>query len=102
MFSDMNDIVNKSQIDNPNGAVFRPTKSWRLKFAKRHNLSWTAETKTEIDLFSLLVNLEPALEYVWLMRSIFGIPGGEGRILNADQTMFYRLYQSKYSYKSKK
>ncbi len=81
--------------------MFKPTNAWRKKFAKLQNLWWTAETKTEIDLFSLLVNLEPALEYVWLMRLIFGIPGGEGRILNADQTMFYRLYQSKYSYKSK-
>eukprot|EP01084_Bolivina_argentea_P292338 502550_1 len=98
MFNDLNDLVSRSNIDNPNGPIFHITPNWRHKFTRRENFKWKQEHKTETDLFSLLINLEPSLEYVWLMRLIYDIPAGQGRILNADQTMYYRIYQRKYSY----
>eukprot|EP01083_Nonionella_stella_P212413 767120_1 len=66
MFNDIKDIVAESAETNKDGPVFIPSDKWRHGFTKRWNLKWGKVKKTECDLFGLLSNLEPALEYLWL------------------------------------
>ena len=37
--------------------------------------------------------LVPSLEMTYVLTELFGVPGGEGRILNIDESMTYRYDQ---------
>ena len=41
----------------------------------------------------LLCQLVPSLEMTFVLRELFQIPGGVGRILNIDESMTYRYDQ---------
>ena len=41
----------------------------------------------------LLCQLVPSLEMTYVLRELFHIPGGKGRILNIDESMTYRYDQ---------
>ena len=43
----------------------------------------------------LLCQLVPSLEMSYVLRELFRVPGGEGRILNIDESMTYRYDQMK-------
>ena len=42
----------------------------------------------------LLCQLVPSLEMSYVLRELFRVPGGEGRILNIDESMTYRYDQN--------
>ena len=74
--------------------IFIPTKRWRSNFGKRWGFMYCKQYDREVNLNKLLSNLEPALLYVYVMRRICDINGGEAKIWNGDQSMWYRLYQA--------
>ena len=46
---------------------------------------------TAYNLDGYLAQLAPALTSAFILRDLFQIPGGKGRVLNVDQSMHYRI-----------
>ena len=73
--------------------IFTLTSKWRSNFAKGWNLTYRSRTTTCYTLEGVLSQLAPSLEWCYVLRMLYDIPIGEGRIMNADQTMHYCCYQ---------
>lgn len=94
-------IINESQenSDDKYGKdVFSPSQQWRSRFMKRYNFGHGNEAGTQTNFIELMTQMEPALTVTYCLRMLYDIKGGEGRIKNADQSMFYRYYETKKSW----
>ena len=63
---------------------------WDLKFRSKNRMFYSKE--------GLLCQLVPSLEQTFALREVFDIPLGEGRILNADESMTFRFDQQSKSW----
>ena len=63
------------------------------------NLSIKRGHQTSASLESTLAQLLPSVLFLWSFRSIYGVPGGEGFILNGDEKMWYRGGQPRGMYR---
>ena len=61
---------------------------------KRFNLKLKQSQGTLYSKTGLLCQLVPSLEMTFALRMLFDIPGGEGRILNMDESQSYRYNES--------
>ena len=61
---------------------------------KRFNLKLKQSQGTLYSKTGLLCQLVPSLEMTFALRMLFDIPGGEGRILNMDESQSYRYDES--------
>ena len=85
-----------------NKYTFIPTNNWLNKFCERWDWNWGEQHVREVNLTKVLSNLEVSLLFVYVMRRVCNIDGGKGLILNGDQSMWYRCYQTKKQYTEKK
>ena len=67
----------------------------------RYNFDHGNESGTQTNIVPLLTQMQPPLTITYCLRKLYNIPGGEGRIKNADQSMFYRYYDAKKSWHKK-
>ena len=63
----------------------------------RFNLKKNSGRGTMYSKSGLLCQLVPSLEMTYVLRELFQIPGGKGRILNIDESMTYRYDQEQKS-----
>ena len=61
---------------------------------KRFNLKQGQGKGTMYSKPGLLCQLVPSLEMTYALRKLFDIPGGEGRVLNGDESMTYRYNEA--------
>lgn len=99
-------IINESQSNaNINekykNVVFSPSQTWRSRFMNRYNFGHGNESGTQTNIVELMTQMEPPLTITYALRKLYNIPGGEGRIKNAYQSMFYRFYDAKKSWNKK-
>ena len=59
----------------------------------RWNLKYKAKTRTFYSKEELLCQLVPSSEQTFALREVFDTPLGEGRNLNADESMTFRYDQ---------
>ena len=85
---------------DPPKKVFWPTKIWLSRFMTRFNLRKNCGRGTMYSKPGLLCQLVPSLEMSYVLRELFRVPGGEGRILNIDdrESMTYRYDQNEKSW----
>jgi len=69
---------------------FWPTNVWCCRFMARFNLRKNLGKGTMYSKSGLLCQLVPSLEMTYVLRELLEVPGGEGRILNIDESMTYR------------
>ena len=65
---------------------------------EEENPKFKTKSRTFYSKEGLLCQLVPSLEQTFALREIFGIPLGEGRILNADESMTFRYDQQSKSW----
>ena len=56
---------------------------------RRYNFNYKKNVKNKYVRRELLSALVPSLIQTYALRKIFSIPGGEGKILNIDESMHY-------------
>ena len=57
---------------------------------ERFNIKFKQNNHTLYSREAYLCQAAPALEMSFALRKLFNIPPGQGRILNADESMMYR------------
>ena len=82
----------------PSDKSFWPSPVWISNFMKRFNLETNSGRGTMYSKVGLLCQLVPSLEMTYVLRELFNIPGGLGRILNIDESMTYRYDQEEKSW----
>eukprot|EP01083_Nonionella_stella_P054687 144343_1 len=92
-------MASKSQNTSSNEFTFTPTAHWLVNFTARYDFMWSNDDTREVNLVKILTNLEPTLLLCFILRRLYGIEPGNGQICNADQSMWYRFYESKKHYK---
>ena len=60
----------------------------------RFNIKFKTTNYTLYSREAYLCQTAPALEMSFVLRKLFNIPSGQGRILNADESMMYRYSSS--------
>jgi len=73
----------------PANKCFWPVSVWRSNFGKTYNLKFNKNSGTRFSRNGYIAQAVPALMMTHALRYAFDIPGGEGRIENADETMVY-------------
>ena len=88
-------LVFDSEISGrrPAASALWPTDMWISRFMIRFNLKKNSGRGTMYSKSGLLCQLVPSLEMTYVLRELFQIPGGKGRILNIDESMTYRYDQ---------
>eukprot|EP01083_Nonionella_stella_P297117 1009194_1 len=89
----MQDLVDSS-ANSESKYIFSPTNAWIHKFNSRWDFMWSQDYERSVNLIKLLSNMESTLLYTYVMRRLYSIEPGTGRILNCDQAMWYRYYNT--------
>ena len=63
-----------------------------------YNLRKKQSDGTLYSKVGLMCQLVPTLEMTFALRKLFNIPGGQGRILNADESMTWRYDEASKSW----
>ena len=88
----LTDCIKKSEnIDYKK--CFWPTRLWISHFMNRFNIKYKSNSKTFYSKEGLLCQLVPSLHQCFALKEIFKVPGGDGRILNIDESMTYHCDQ---------
>ena len=61
----------------------------------KYNLKYRTLAKTNYSKTEFLAQLAPSLEFTWALRMYYGIPGGEGKISNFDESVTYMYEHTK-------
>ena len=82
----------------PSDKSFWPSPVWISNFMKRFNLKKIQDGVPCTQRWGYCVSSYPSLEMTYVLRELFNIPGGLGRILNIDESMTYRYDQEEKSW----
>ena len=89
------DMLNRYSKANKNSkTAFWPSPVWKSRFMRKFNLKYKKKQCTTYSKTGLLCQLVPSLSMCYAMRKLFDIPGGQGRIINIDESMTYRFVEN--------
>ena len=74
------------------------TAKFRSVFARTWNMKYKSSSSTRFSRRGYLAQVVPSLMLTLALRHAFDIPGGEGRIENADESMCYIFNSAKRSW----
>ena len=74
------------------------TAKFRSVFARTWNMKYKSSSSTRFSRRGYLAQVVPSLMMTLALRHAFDIPGGEGRIENADESMCYIFNSAKRSW----